>query len=251
MIQRKTAFGLAGLIVAIVPATSAAAPAAAGAGVSTSSTTVSSTPAAANVGTSAAPQVAAAPLPAAAEPQATPPVIATAEDVREGFYLRIALGGGFMFGTTKVDIGPALNRRALTFASDLSFGGAIARGVVVGAGVYGNVPGYGKEVTGGPSFIMLACPFADIYVDPANGFHMVGGPCYASARFENEGVSLQGWGANLGIGYEWSALWGSNLGRDWSLGVLARAEYANLAGTKKVDPFTAVIPSLLVTATWY
>jgi hypothetical protein len=46
-------------------------------------------------------------------------------------------------------------------------------------------------------------------------------------------------------------LWGSNLGRGWGLGLLARVQYANLAGASKTDPFSAAMPGLLITATWY
>jgi hypothetical protein len=146
-----------------------------------------------------------------------------------------------MVGTIKSEIGPKVGKNSLTFASDLSIGAGLGSGVAIGAAVYGTVPGYATD-SGGPSFIMLACPFADVYVNPSDGFHLVGGPCFANARFEDRGVWLHGWGANLGIGYEWSALWGSNLGRGWGLGVLARVQYASVA---------AIMPSLLVSATWY
>jgi hypothetical protein len=239
MIQRKIVFSLSGLLVAMLPATSAAVPAAAGAGASSSTTTVSTSPAAGNV-------TAVAPV-QQKTPEVTP---AVGPHVRGGGLFRLALGSGFMFGSTKLDDGTTLSKKGLTFASDLSLGFTATPGLAIGAGVFGNVPAAATEENG-PTFIALACPFADVYVDPSDGFHLVGGPCYAMARYENQGVWLQGWGANLGIGYEWKALWGSNLGRGWGLGLLARVQYANLAGKGTNDPFSAILPSLLIAATWY
>jgi hypothetical protein len=244
MIQRIVLLSMAGLFVAAVPTISTAAPTAAGAGASTSTATTSASPAATTV---------AAPSPlGGGQGNAEPPSLFpdTAPHVRRGGYLRLAFGAGYMFGNSKPATGGTQRYDAMTFVPELSIGAAVANGLVVGGGVYGTVPGYRVD-TAGPSFLLLACPFADLYPDRTKGFNVVAGPCYANARFESQGVSLQGWGANLGIGYEWEALWGSDLGRGWGLGVLARVQYANVSGTTNVDPFSAVMPSVLISATWY
>jgi len=245
MTQRKIVFTLAGLFVAILPATAGAVGAAAGAGASTSTgTPTSTTPAAAAVAPAA--PVEAPPL--TTEQSVTAP--AAAKHVRGGGLFRLALGSGFMFGETKHDDGTKWHKRGLTFTSELAVGGTLTSGLAVGAAVYGNVPAAETEA-GAPTFIMLTCPFADIYVDPTKGFHLVGAPCFVMGRYENEGVWLQGWGANLGIGYEWSALWGSSLGKGWGLGVLARVQYVSLLAKDIYDPFNAIMPGLLISATWY
>jgi hypothetical protein len=246
MTQRKIVIRLAGVFAAILPATAAAAPAAAGAGASSPTTTQAATAGVAKVDVTA-------PAPPPPETPRAPEPVTAAVHVRQGGLLRFAFGSGFMFGMSKADSGATINQHALSFTSELVIGASLAPGLVLGAAAYGNVPGWELGVGQEPGFLLLTCPVVDGYPDPTNGFHLVGGPCFAAARFESEGSGVweKGWGAQLGIGYEWEALWGSNLGKGWGLGLLARVQYANLPGSSPANPYSAIMPGLLISATWY
>jgi hypothetical protein len=238
MIQRKFAFSLAGLFVVVLPATGAAAPAAPAASGSNAPATVSTKPVAVNVN-------AATTVEAAQEPKVTGP--AAPDHVRGGGFFRLGLGAGAFLAVEKIDARRRVAGQNVALASDLSIGATLMRGLAVGASAYGTVVASPTDPSR-PSFVLLACPFVDVYPDPAKGFHVVGGPCYAAVRFEIFDGMRQGWGLNAGIGYEWSALWGSNLGRGWSVGMLARLQYAEPIRELTVGGIT---PALLMTATWY
>jgi hypothetical protein len=205
-----------------------------------------------------------APAPAAApsspdidtSPESTKPGVRT----HDGFYFRVALGPNFVSSTWKggssdatiSGVGPAL---------ELAFGGTIARGFVLGGGIYSGTapsPTFSNNGTSfdiGTTSSVLVGPFADWYPDPNGGFHVQGAVGFGYASFESKdssfSVSGVGPGFMAGLGYE---LW---VGEQWSLGALARLTYStpsvkddknNIQGSLDT---TNIVPALLINATYH
>lgn len=200
--------------------------------------------------------------------------------VHDGFYLRIALGGGYLnaAGTAKyVDQSYDATIRGGAFVGEVLIGTTIAKGLVIGGGSMG-AAAYGPQVTLGNDRVTsestinlgLIGAFADWYLDPREGLHlqaMIGystltaqsstGPASlysGNANASGSGTGLnadseltQGIGLGLGFGHEW---W---IGEQWSLGVLGRLMMSRLwrDGRQWSESYTATSPGVLCTLTYH
>ncbi len=200
-----------------------------------------------------APQPAAAP-PAAAAPAtldaspAPPPAAGTPGGrTHDGFYFRagIGAGGGSLAGSI-ADSDPAwdgagVGAKGVAIPVELSFGGTVAPGLVIGGGSFGAVlpapdataNNYGAELEGSGGAVTLSSigPFVDYYFDPSQGLHAQAGIAFAvvaAARGDDPGANLQlppddysgtGWSSMAGLGWE---AW---VGEQSSLGVLGRIQF--------------------------
>ena len=206
------------------------------------------------------------------------------EDHRhDGLYLR--LGGGVAYvvdslsGTISVPV-VNLSLKAETTpkgfggATELAVGYAVADGLVLGGGLYsvwfspsapsvtgtalGATASVSQRVDFDASSFHVVGPFIDGYPDPDGGFHLQGGLGFGwvsmgGARFPQLGAttvtsndtSASGFGAMLGLGYEW---WVSSA---FGLGLSARLTMGFLSGNDaNVDwSHTIFAPALLFTVT--
>lgn len=140
-------------------------------------------------------------------------------------------------------------------------------GVAIGGGIYtASIPAMEAKVddpdTGNYKYrisqLALFAIMVDAYFMPEKGFHaQLGGglstfvagvaqPEYAGQRAQAH--TAIGFGAMLGVGYDW---WVSE---QWSLGLLARGMYGSMSGTDSEGvtwTHKALAPSLLITATYH
>ncbi len=201
----------------------------------------------------------------------------------DGFYLRLALGVGYAqtrfksenaltyTGTTEGTIkGP-------TGSFELSMGGTVGSGVVIGGGVYfenfanpdstdvaDSSPGPEQELKFKSANMALLGPMVDWYFDPSSGFHAQGAIGLGVIAVSNgrekgsDAITIGnhdsgGWGVMLGVGYDW---WVAD---DWSIGVLGRVLYvAGGKGEENVDfsdttwkHQAIAAPSVMFTATYH
>ena len=202
-------------------------------------------------------------------------------ETHDGFYLRLAIGGGRMSTSFETGDSVLLGGEAEGTASggglslDIAFGGTVAPGFVIGGGVFGDsfFSPESKDVTSSGmtgeenviyenmSYLLLA-PFIDYYIDPKSGLHFqaaigissltVGDGC-ADESCDDGGVRVireqatSGFGLMAGVGYEgW-------IGSQWSMGVLARVQYGQVTGEDRdeveVKHTVLALPSILLTAT--
>ena len=169
----------------------------------------------------------------------------------DGFFLRVALGGAYSWGSGSLDtvddsLGPPGERRfdfrggGLTL--QLAMGGTLANGLVVGglmhtAGALS--PTYefehGPVIEGGSVGQGVMGPFIDYYFDPEAGFHLqFAAPLAlvileqeADRRFPTENfLSVYALGAIVGTGYEFF------VGPEFAMGLLVAFHFTagNLVG---------------------
>lgn len=194
----------------------------------------------------------------------------TVEHCHDGLYLRI--GSGFaayseaLTSDANNDAGrdPEASITGIGTAGELALGGTVARGFVLGGGIYGtSVLAYTVNIENGetappellrPNWLLLVGPFVDWYVWPHRGLHLQGALGFAMEFGDEPGHSetnlrkpALGAGLTLGIGYE---VW---IGDEWSLGALWRLGIASLRdkdeGGKKFTHVAVTAPALLVTVT--
>lgn len=158
--------------------------------------------------------------------------------VHDGFYLRLALGAGYVVATSENDS----KLKGWGIAPDIWIGGSPAPGLAIGVTFNGvsapdphidataaDTGGLGPisgEASGTLTYSVFGL-FADYYPDPTGGLHLMAGVNYSVMKFEaDNGVEsdpASGIGLAGGIGYEW---W---IGREWSVGPLARLHWASLS----------------------
>jgi hypothetical protein len=176
------------------------------------------------------------------------PALADADPrTHDGFYLRLAVGPGYTFGTL-FSAGPDSASTGADVSTQLAIGWTPRPGLVVGAGTFPMVtpsPSY-DHVDAGGQHVSATGPFVDYYPDPRTGFHVQGGVLLAAgyldggARSGHLGV---GYGATAGVGYEWF------VGDEWSLGAIARVTAYRLYQVD--DSIRLAAPALLFAATWH
>jgi hypothetical protein len=162
----------------------------------------------------------------------------------DGFYLRLGLGVGHVRGSAEPDepAGPPfvndVDFRGTGVASELSLGGTVADGLVIGGSLFltsvDHVTWRGSSVRlfeeagrdtfegGRGSFAMLGL-LADWYPNDREGFHVQGALGFGAVTFESDSSDVPdgewtggGGGLMLGAGYEfWVA-------EQWSLGGVVR-----------------------------
>jgi hypothetical protein len=196
--------------------------------------------------------------------------------LHDGFYMRLASGFGVLderlsssAGATPTGEVKARNRGMAT-VGELSFGGTLGSGWVLGGGIYGadliastykSRPGSADSPPAelDPELRSLAviAPFFDYYPDPTRGFHFMAAlglatltpRVFGDAATEQSEYLAIGGGLILGTGYDW---WVAD---EWSLGVLARTSVAVLSGKDEAAARWVHIitgsPSLLVTLTYH
>jgi hypothetical protein len=186
-----------------------------------------------NAGMSAEP--AASPLPGEEAEQQTPK---HGPHVHDGFYLRCALGAGYVSATSEKDS----IIKGWGVAPDIWIGGSPVPGLAIGVTFNGvSVPDPNAEISAADSGglgpvagtahgILTYSVFglvADYYPDPTGGLHFMAGLNYSVLKFAAdtgaESTPATGVGLLGGLGYEW---W---IGREWSVGPLARLHWAALS----------------------
>jgi hypothetical protein len=168
-----------------------------------------------------------------------------------GFYMRFGLGlAGASSATDATSSNVAINGGGIDVSSfavplELAIGGTPAPGFVIGVGSYGSIwptphatlKNFGRsfESDAGPVVVSSLGPFVDYYFDPEKGLHGQFGVAFASAsaaRSTDSGVAVRvpsqdfagkGWSAMGGFGWE------SWIGQEWSMGILGRLQYGELA----------------------
>jgi hypothetical protein len=146
---------------------------------------------------------------------------------------------------------------------ELAFGGTVAPGLVIGAGIYGTSvasPEYesnGLKSDGGQVVASMLGPFLDWYFDPHSGAHFQAAVGYTAITAEqadsdpypSQDSSGGGFGVMVGAGYEF---W---IGDQWSLGPLGRLHY--MSGEVEGDDtggkadVSGTVFSVLLSATYH
>jgi hypothetical protein len=198
------------------------------------------------------------------------------ERVHDGFYLRLGTG----FGVYDERLGSRSSatyagevegrNRGIAALGELSLGGTLGRGWVVGGGVFSadvlaTTYKSGEDSSQLPPTeldpelrnVALIGPFFDRYPDPTQGFHFQAALGLAtltprvfghSGTEQSEYVAVGG-GLMLGAGYD---VWVAD---EWSLGVLARTTAAAVTGSdaSNVRWWHVVVtsPGLLLTLTYH
>ena len=180
----------------------------------------------------------------------------------DGFYLRMGLGPGYLHDSLVLESSDANGNHASYDGSvkgggvalELSFGGSVAPGFVVGGGLFHTLAvsrtvdtaGIDTQVKSVYGHFLVA-PFVDVYPDPGSGFHLEGGVGLAISN--NVNVSNQvtvttapiGFGGFAGVGYE---TWVAN---QWSMGGLLRLSAIRVQ--EKQDNLLPFFP-LVSTSQW-
>ncbi len=183
----------------------------------------------------------------------------------DGFYLRLAIGGTYVWDSVRIDDrSMKFSMRGGGLSMEVAVGGTPAPGVVVGGGLYSStvtklnvteVRQYGDRVenTSGDfdvSTFTLLGPMVDVFLDPNGGFHLqaafglgvvglgegdtsshttdqYGYP--VDERREMTDTTYSGLGVMLGAGYEF---W---VGEQWGVGGLARLVYISASSDEAED----------------
>jgi opacity protein-like surface antigen len=186
--------------------------------------------------------------------------------LHDGFFLRLALGGGRFHDSASSTAGPSstsFTAQGGSTAFELSIGGTPTPGFIVAGTLLGHsVPSPTIEMNGGKfdgnsSSVSMLGLMLDGYPDPRGGFHIGGVIGFASisdstintsstSTTSTSSDSTSGLGIAPHIGYEW---WVSD---NWALGAQFRFFY----GTMKDDAFSittkhsVTLPSLSFVATY-
>lgn len=194
----------------------------------------------------------------------------------DGFYLRLELGAGYLYGSrvserSDNELGGEVT--GVAQVGGLMLGGTIARGLVLGGGVWGtNAPKaeysgqvYQSQAAEGSTIVERTAdvdlastsvigPFLAWYPDPTKGLNAevaLGvalatiGSYLEADTFYIDGYAGAGWGLQVGVGYDF---W---IGEQWSLGLMARASYVNVGVSDGTDTLTAWVPALAGAATFH
>jgi hypothetical protein len=197
------------------------------------------------------------------------PQSAPGAHVHDGFYMRVASGFGVMDERLSASGNKGRNRGMAT-VGELSFGGTLGSGWVLGGGIYSAdlIASTYKSAPGSPNSVpleldpelrglALIAPFFDWYPNPARGFHfqaalglatltprVFGDPATEQSEYLAVGGALM-----LGTGYEW---WVAD---EWSLGILTRTTVAVLGGKDEAAVrwvhIITTSPSLLLSLTYH
>lgn len=187
----------------------------------------------------------------------------------DGFYVRAAAGFAVYderLSTSGAGADIKGRTRGISSLSELAFGGTVARGWVVGGGIYtadlATASYHGvtelppAELDPELRTLALLGPFFDRYFDPTGGLHfqVAAGLAWLSPRAFGDEATEQseylalGGGVMLGIGQEF---WISD---KWSLGVLARTTISYLKGEDTTNQnwqhLVLTSPGLMVTLTY-
>jgi hypothetical protein len=199
-------------------------------------------------------------LPLDADTDDQPKSSATAR-VHDGFSLRASLGYAAMFDSFKTSnaVGVSGSSVLPTGASfELLAGGTIeplgtgSGALVIGGGILdigaGGTTAISFDGTQSKSLVVgAAVAFVDYYFDARKGTHVQAlvGPALVGGRCEGSCLGVpQALGVLTGIGIGYDA-W---IGRQWSLGLLARVDYAHAESSDVRDQHDVWVPTLSLTA---
>lgn len=198
----------------------------------------------------------------------------------DGFYLRLELGVGGVFGSrTELDrvfdeeVRLESSVSGVAQVGALMLGGTVAPGFVLGGGSWSvNAPAtsydgdvYNNNRTGsvvevqqvnvGLTSLSIVGPFVAWYPDPVGGLHgevavglalaTIGGDYDARGENFASGYEGAGWGTVIGVGYDF---W---VGEQWNLGLIGRVRYANVGMSSDTNTVSAWAPTLGFTATYH
>lgn len=165
----------------------------------------------------------------------------------DGFFLRLGIGGGYLWNTMK-EANFETKVRGSVIPMEVLIGGAIVPGVVVGGGLW-ITPGAQLHTEGSGAGSLAASdlqmtffqlgPFVDYYLDPKQGFHLLFAATLAgfklspkndlngslSSAQDFNSINANGFAATFGVGQEFF------IGDQWSAGGMLRLTYANLDDT--------------------
>ena len=156
--------------------------------------------------------------------------------VHDGFFLRMAIGGGWLGGSANLDTQsnatvPDYSLKGGGVALDFQIGGAVVPGVILGGelafqqAINPTLSQNGYDTNSNAKFTMnfvMLGPFIDWYPDPKGGFHFGGMIGLAGLTTTDPDADDQttssagGFGGGVHIGYDW---W---VAPEWSVGVLAK-----------------------------
>ena len=215
-------------------------------------------------------------------PTASPPPVKRVRN-HDGFYLRMGLGLGPLFGTMQYDVNATstiFDSLGLSEQIELAAGGTVSPGVVIGGGFFGALSvspmyswtanGQDRRVSGGTVTTEVIGPFIDVYPKSTRGFHLQAalGPagmavskgdahrvCFpspagcSSINVPVADYSGMGFGLVGGVGYE------AFVDDHWSLGAIARVLYTTASLSTGDSSLGSVhqstfIPGLLFGATY-
>jgi hypothetical protein len=178
----------------------------------------------------------------------------------------MGIGLGYATGTAEPDFSgaPEIDLSGLAIPVELSLGGTVGRGVVLGVGSFGaSIPtltletssDFGDLETETDAVLSTIGPFIDVYPNPEQGLHIQAGVAYAVIAASEDDDELLGddyagggFALMAGVGYEW---W---VGEQWSVGVLGRIQYASAtleadSGDLPDSDVSLIVPAALFTAT--
>jgi len=185
-------------------------------------------------------------------PYVPPPPQERGVHLHDGFYMRLAIGGGAIHTTIHPEgSGDDAKLSGGGLALDFGFGGAVADGFIIGgrmqiaeasdpdveiAGDKGGTNG--SLDMGGLQF------FADIYPWPRGGFHVLAGfgpgflsydptPGNSTYREENDASSASGYSATVGVGWEG---WVSS---QWGIGGMLNLNWGRFSDTVDIRTYDA------------
>ena len=156
----------------------------------------------------------------------------------DGFQLRLAPGLGYLSDSDSISGGgftsPDLSIHGIAPAFELFVGGSLAPGLALG-GTFNFMIASGPSASVGGQSVTASSdvkmnfftigPYVDYYLDPAQGFHLLGTLGFATMNLSNNtssSTASTGFGLGLGAGYDW---WVSD---EWSIGILGRFNYAHM-----------------------
>jgi len=197
---------------------------------------------------------------AAAASEDAPAAPPRPQPTREGFYLRLGLGMGFLVNP-RSSVGLSSTVAGASTGSEVWIGHSVLRGLALGGGLYfdiafkatGSVDGgstgattaTGTSVDEGALRLSMFGGGADWYPLPdRNGMHFQA--AIALARLNSAGLSSggpTGGAILLGGGYEWP------IAREWGIGVLGRLTLAALSD-EGID-YKVLAMSIQFSATWF
>jgi hypothetical protein len=193
--------------------------------------------------------------------------------VHDGFYFRVTAGFAAYDERISSDSSSGgsieARNRGIASVSDLAFGGTVARGWVVGGGIYSldlvastlrvasSAVAVPDELDPGLRSLSVIGPFVDWYPNVRGGFHAQAALGLATltprvfahpATEKSEYIAIGG-ALLLGTGYEW---WVAD---EWSIGVLAQLGLRVLRGKDDDDvAWTHIVtnsPTLCVSLTYH
>jgi hypothetical protein len=185
------------------------------------------------------------------------PQVAADPYSHDGFQFRGTIGPGYISDSVSFSDGSASGTISGGGASlEIYLGGTPVPGVTVGGFLTGSSAVNPSFSQGGTTVstsntsygVGTLGPYVDFYPNPTHGFHVLGTLGFAQLQVSDDSsgtkVTENGFTIGAGVGYDF---WISG---DWSLGVLARATFANAKGTSAsvTETDNVFAPALLFSA---